>query len=86
MEYKEITIKKSQIKTATDEVRFHLKTKSLTSLQAIEYYGVTRLSAIIFCLRNEGYYIVTIPFEVTTRYGRKVNMAKYKYIKPSKVD
>lgn len=38
----------------------HLQSdKTLTQIQAIEYFNCYRLSAVINCLRNAGYNIVT---------------------------
>lgn len=56
----------------------HLKENgSITSMEAIEHFGATRLSAIIFNLRKRGYDIETIPTGMTDRYGHAVNYAKY---------
>ena len=55
---KEITISKDDVKSQKDMVLWHLKSfKTLTSYQAFKEYGITRLSAIIFNIRKEGYYI-----------------------------
>lgn len=44
----------------TQKVLEHLKTKgSITSWDAIQLYKATRLSAIIFNLRQRGYNIIT---------------------------
>ena len=51
--------------------------KSLTSKEAFELFGVTRLSAIIFDFRNRGYIIHTLMCEGTTRYGDTCKYAKY---------
>jgi len=50
---------------------------SITSMDAIERYGATRLSAIIFNLRRRGYDIETVTMGMTDRYGHAVNYAKY---------
>lgn len=56
----------------------HLKAgKSITSKEAFELYGVTRLSAIVHDLRNMGYVIHTIMVEGTTRFGDSTKYAKY---------
>jgi len=59
----------------------HLKDNgSITSNEAIELYGATRLSAIIFILRHDRHYnIETVMLEGTTRYGRKTKYGKYIY-------
>lgn len=56
----------------------HLKSgKSITSKEAFELYGVTRLSAIVHDLRNMGYTIHTLMIEGTTRFGDSTKYAKY---------
>ena len=71
----EKTIKVSKHKL----VKAHLiKNKSITSWVAIELYGATRLSAIIFNLRNEAKMnIVTKPIVEKDRYGNVCTFAKY---------
>lgn len=52
--------------------------KSITSRQAIDEFGCTRLSAVIFVLKNE--YEMTIESEkvsVKNRNGRWVEVSKY---------
>lgn len=69
-------------KTQTQAVLEHLqKHGSITSIQAIQEYGATRLSAIIFVLRRRGHRIITEPFKATTRYGRATHPAKYILLK-----
>ena len=56
----------------------HLKSgKSITSLEAINDYGFTRLSAIICVLRKRGYDIDTKMVKVPTRYGKETIVAQY---------
>lgn len=56
----------------------HLKKHgSITSLEAIENYGATRLSAIIFNLRKQGYNIDTVDIKSVDRYGNSVVYGKY---------
>ena len=56
----------------------HLKTHgSLTSMEAFENYGVTRLAAVIFELRKLGHDIITLDMEGSNRYGESVRYAKY---------
>ena len=50
---------------------------SITSWEAIQQYGATRLSAIIFNLRKQGYDIRTIMREETDRYGNTCQYANY---------
>lgn len=65
-------------KTKAGDVLTHLKVKgSITSLEAFELYGATRLSAIIFNLRKKGYNIKTTDGSCIDRYGHKCNFARY---------
>ena len=64
--------------TQRQAVLEHLQTHgSITSLEAIQLYGATRLSDIIFNLRKRGYQIITEPFTVKTRFGGTARPAKY---------
>jgi hypothetical protein len=81
MNYKAIHI--TNVKNQKEAIMWHLMTyKQITSWEAIKEYGATRLSAIIFNLRNEGYNIISIDTSVTNRFGKQVNIATYKYIPP----
>lgn len=53
----------------------------ITSMQAIEMFGATRLSAIIFDLRKAGYNIITHNRVGKNRYGGTVTYAEYELIK-----
>lgn len=59
----------------------HLMRNKLTSMEAFENYGITRLSAIIFRLRNEGYNINTNICYTTNRYGNTCKYAEYILVK-----
>lgn len=64
--------------TKTSMVLNHLKKHgTITSMEAIENYGATRLSAIIFELRKKGYDIDTHDVHGVDRYGNKVVYGKY---------
>lgn len=64
--------------TKKDKVLNHLKTnKTITSIEAIDNYGATRLSDIIFKLRKSGYNIITERVQFTDRYGVKSYYGKY---------
>lgn len=56
----------------------HLKShkRGLTSKDAIERYGCTRLSGVIFQLKRKGYKISSIREYVPTRYGH-ASIARY---------
>lgn len=49
----------------------------ITSKEAFEAYGVTRLSSIIFDLRQRGYDIDTEMVDGQDRWGNKVRYARY---------
>jgi len=56
----------------------HLKSgKTITSKEAFEQYGITRLSAIVHDLRIMGYSIHTLMMDGTTRFGDSTKYAKY---------
>ena len=50
---------------------------SITSLEAIEHFGETRISARIFELKKKGVPIETKWLSVTNRYGEKRRVKKY---------
>ena len=65
-----------KITNQKQEVLRHIKRYgSITSMEAFEKYGITRLSAIIYILRRE-YEIVTIMRTSINRYGNEVNFAE----------
>lgn len=62
----------------TKKVLEHLKEHgNITSLEAIELFGATRLSAIIFNLRKQGYSIETTYVPFKDRYGVETKFGKY---------
>lgn len=64
--------------TKTQAVLDWLKTHaSISSMEAIQSFGATRLSAIIFDLRKRGYNIETVRCEGTDRFGNKMTFARY---------
>ena len=52
---------------------------NITSMQAIELYGATRLAAIIFNLRKKGHDIETLSEKMVDRYGEPDNYGRYIY-------
>lgn len=65
-------------KDKTSEVLNHLKEKgSITSMEAFQLYGATRLSAIIFTLRKRGFDIQTNTEVTKDRYGHNCSYARY---------
>ena len=62
----------------TTEIKKHLlEKKNITSMEAIELYGATRLSAVIFVLRNKGYDIVSMHETGIDRYGNECRYVRY---------
>lgn len=51
---------------------------SITSMQAFNELGVTRISAVIFDLRQSGYDIESEQTKGVNRYGEKTYFATYK--------
>ena len=71
--------KKEKKLNKTECVLEHLKNNGcITSWEAIELYGATRLSAIIYNLRHrEGYSIDMINLPFVDRFGTKSHYGKY---------
>lgn len=66
--------------TKTKAVLEHLKEHgSITSMEAFEMYGATRLSAIVFQLRKHGHAIVSKDERTKDRYGHMVTFTRYVY-------
>lgn len=69
-----MTGKKGQMKAVLD----YLKTsKKLTSMEAFEMFGCTRLSDKVLKLRRAGYDIETKMVVGENRYGQKCEYAEY---------
>ena len=66
--------------TKTMKVQKHLRTKkSITSLQAIDFFRATRLAAIIFNLRKAGWDIASE--RITKKQdGETLHYVKYKLV------
>jgi hypothetical protein len=65
-------------KSQTEDIlRFMDEHGSITSMDAIKEFGATRLSAIIFNLRERGYDIETHMEVGKNRYGHTVEYARY---------
>ena len=69
-------------KSQKSEVLKYLLThkRGITSLQAINMFGATRLSDIIFQLRKEGYAIETDSITTKNRYGHVTTYARYRLV------
>ena len=73
--------------TQKEAVKKHLLSgKSLTSVEAFELFGCTRLAVVISSLRKDGFDIRTIMMEGTNRYGNPCKYAKYLLYKINGVD
>lgn len=62
----------------SDLVLAALFTGPLTSLQAIRQFGVTRLAAVVYDLRQDGFKIESVNITVADRFGRDCNVAEYR--------
>jgi len=51
---------------------------SISSLEAFQEFGITRLSAIIFNLRKKGYVITSDNIKTTNRFGGTVTFSRYR--------
>lgn len=71
----------SRISGNTKRVYQYMKTHSgITSMEAFEMFGATRLSVIIFNLRKYGCVIESEEKTGKNRYGDSVRFVEYKYI------
>lgn len=68
------------IDTREKQIELHLKQYgSITSWEAFEKYGITRLSARIYNLRRY-HNILSKQITTTNRYGNTVNYVRYVYM------
>lgn len=73
-------MKKTQYDTILKHLTYFGK---ITSWEAFQEYGITRLSAIIYNLRDAGYNISSEKRTTTNRFGNKTSFAEYKLIRSS---
>lgn len=65
-----------------DRIMIHLHDYGeITSWEAIKEYGITRLSDLIYKLRNQGWNIENEWEHTKNRYGDKVKFVRYKLVK-----
>ena len=65
--------------TQTEAVLDILKSgDSISSLEAFQEFGITRLSSIIFNLRKKGYAITSDNIKTTNRFGGTVTFSRYR--------
>lgn len=63
-----------------DDTIHHLMTEgSITAWEAIKEYGSTRLSAIVYELRKQGWNIESEMVTAKNRYGNPVTFARYHF-------
>ena len=68
--------------TKINQVKTHLIEKGfINTWMAIELYGATRLSAIIYNLRNRGMDIQSVPKSTLDRNGNTCNFVDYVLVK-----
>lgn len=64
--------------TQKEKVLKYLQTgKGLSTMQAINWWGITRLSGRIFEIREDGHNIISTMKPVKTRDGKKTMIAVY---------
>ena len=73
-------MKQTQYNTVLKHLTYYGK---ITSWEAFTDYGITRLSAIIFNLRENGYNICSEKRTATNRFGNKTSFSEYKLIRTS---
>lgn len=54
---------------------------SITSLEAIKEYGITRLSAVIYNLKKDGYVLTDKTIKGKNRYGEPTHFKQYSFVK-----
>lgn len=55
------------------------KVGSITTYEAFEEYGITRLSALIFQLKKKGMKIMTSQMVKINKFGNQITFKKYTY-------
>lgn len=71
--------------TQTSLVLNYLKEgNSITSAEAFELFGATRLSAIIYSLKKQGYNIEMVDIKSTNRFGESCHFGKYTLVSNSR--
>jgi len=68
-------MKITQAQQVLKHIRYYGK---ISSLDAFQEYGITRLSAVIHKLKKQGLNITAETKVTTTRLGNKTNYAEYK--------
>lgn len=60
-----------------DKVLQQLRGGPITSLEVIQRFGITRLAAIVYLLRQDGFRIRSENVTVLNRFGDKCEVARY---------
>lgn len=64
--------------TQTEQIRHHLTERgSITSLEAVKLYGITRLAARIYDLKAHGLEVEGRMIDVQNRHGQTVQVKEY---------
>lgn len=64
-----------------EEILQHLKQhKTITSMEAIQLYGITRLAVVIHLLKKDGHRIISTAKEGHNKNGHRTAFAEYKLI------
>ena len=67
--------------TQTANILEHMKNhRGISTMEAFNLYGITRLSARIWDLRHDGYMIAGVRKDGVNRYGKKVSYFEYQLI------
>lgn len=77
----ENTEKKVKPNATTEVLKYMSSHKGISQIEATEKFGATRLSAIVFNLKNQGYDINKRWIETVTRYGKRTRYAEYYLVK-----
>lgn len=73
------------MKTQRQMVLEYLQTHTgITSMEAFQKFGSTRLGSIIFDLRRQGHDIESVTRDHTTRNGDTVQIVEYRLVKKTK--
>ena len=74
--------KKNEPQSQCDVILNHLKThRGIDAFEAINKYGVLRLSAVIFQLKKRGYNIANTYMTGTDVRGKQIRFVEYRLVK-----
>lgn len=78
-------MRKTQTSIILDYLR-EVGDKGITSMDAFELCGATRLSSLIFSLRKQGYVITSEDITTINRFGNSCTYSKYVLVSEPKED